>query len=102
MSRACPAPVSRRTRFESRALACSIGLPMLVLSCAAFAQGVSTLTLAEAERLAIERDAVLHQLAAESLAMRVPSGKASGTRGCTSARTGVRCRQFSRSANGMV
>lgn len=43
---------------------------MLVLSCAAFAQGVSTLTLAEAERLAIERDAVLHQLAAESLAMR--------------------------------
>lgn len=70
MSRACPAPVSRRTRFESRALACSIGLPMLVLSCAAFAQGVSTLTLAEAERLAIERDAVLHQLAAESLAMR--------------------------------
>lgn len=70
MSRACPAPVSRRTRFESRALARSIGLPMLVLSCAAFAQGVSTLTLAEAERLAIERDAVLHQLAAESLAMR--------------------------------
>lgn len=43
---------------------------MLVLSCAAFAQGVSTLTLADAERLAIERDAVLHQLAAESLAMR--------------------------------
>ena len=70
MSRACPAPVSRRTRFESRALACSIGLPMLVLSCAAFPQGISTLTLAEAERLAIERDAVLHQLAAESLAMR--------------------------------
>lgn len=70
MSRACPAPVSRRTRFESRALARSIGLPMLVLSCAAFPQGISTLTLAEAERLAIERDAVLHQLAAESLAMR--------------------------------
>ena len=70
MSRACPAPLSRRTRFESRALACSIGWSMLVLSCAAFPQGVSTLTLADAERLAIERDAVLHQLAAESLAMR--------------------------------
>ena len=70
MSRACPAPLWRRTRFESRALACSIGWSMLVLSCAAFPQGVSTLTLADAERLAIERDAVLHQLAAESLAMR--------------------------------
>ena len=70
MSRSCPASVSRRTRFESRALACSIGWSMLVLSCAAFPQGVSTLTLADAERLAIERDAVLHQLAAESLAMR--------------------------------
>jgi outer membrane protein TolC len=41
-----------------------------LLADTAIAQGGATLTLAEAERLAVERDAVLRQLASESLAMR--------------------------------
>ena len=70
MVRACPAPGSRRPRFDSSALAAGMGLSTLILACTALAQSPATLTLADAERVAIGRDAVLHQLAAETQAMR--------------------------------
>ena len=74
MSQTIAASVSRRVRDQSppRARARLIALvPMaLVLAGVAAAQGAESLTLAEAERLAVERDAVLRQLASESVAMR--------------------------------
>lgn len=76
MSQAIAAHASRRFRNQTlpRARARSIALlPLafaLTLAGVAAAQDAAALTLAEAERLAVERDAVLRQLASESLAMR--------------------------------
>ena len=76
MSQSIAAPASRRFRSQSpaRARARSIGLVPLTLAFSlaglTATQGAAALTLAEAERLAVERDAVLRQLGSESLAMR--------------------------------
>jgi len=74
MSQAIAAPASRRFCHPSRPRAHAAGrvpaLLALFLTGAMAAQGASALTLADAERLAVERDAVLRQLASESLAMR--------------------------------
>ena len=76
MSQSIAAPASRRFRSQSpaRARAQSIGLVPLTLAFSlaglTATQGAAALTLAEAERLAVERDAVLRQLGSESLAMR--------------------------------
>jgi len=63
-----PAPARRRFLSVSRAWWCA-SLALLWLTAAATVPA-RALDLAEAERIAIERDAVLRQLAAESLAMR--------------------------------
>jgi len=63
-----PAPARRRFPSVSRARTCA-ALALLWLTAAATVPA-QALDLAEAERIAIERDAVLRQLAAESLAMR--------------------------------
>jgi len=63
-----PAPARRRLQSVSPARSCA-SLAMLWL-CATAAPSAAGLDLAEAERIAVERDAVLRQLAAESLAMR--------------------------------
>jgi outer membrane protein TolC len=63
-------PTPRRRRFHAfpRVQPCA---PLALLwLCAAACQSASALSLAEAERIAVERDAVLRQLAAESEAMR--------------------------------
>ncbi len=62
-----PAPAWRRPDRTSRALA---PFALALWLCASAAQAAPALTLAEAERIAVERDAVLRQLASESLAMR--------------------------------
>jgi outer membrane protein TolC len=73
MNLAIAAPASRRSvdRSPTRLRATALALPMLLLALAGAgpAHG-APLTLADAERLAVERDAVLRQLASESLAMR--------------------------------
>lgn len=72
MSQAFVAPATRRFRKPSRSHAAG-RVPAwlaLVLAGAMAAQGATALTLADAERLAVERDAVLRQLASESVAMR--------------------------------
>jgi outer membrane protein TolC len=63
-----PAPAGRRLPSVSRAWSCA-SLALLWLTAAATVPA-RALDLAEAERIAIERDAMLRQLAAESLAMR--------------------------------
>jgi len=63
-----PAPARRRFLSVSRAWSCA-SLALLWLTAAATVPA-RALDLAEAERIAIERDAILRQLAAESLAMR--------------------------------
>jgi outer membrane protein TolC len=63
-----PAPTWRRIKVFSQGR--SLAAMTLWGLCAAAAQPASGLNLAEAERIAVERDAVLRQLAAESLAMR--------------------------------
>ena len=63
-----PAPARRRSCSVSRAHPCR-SLALLWLAAAA-PFSAHALDLAEAERIAIERDAVLRQLAAESQAMR--------------------------------
>jgi outer membrane protein TolC len=63
-----PAPARRRTRTFSRRR--SLAVVTLWWLCAATSSPASALSLAEAERIAIERDAVLRQLGTESLAMR--------------------------------
>lgn len=63
-----PAPARRRLQSVSPARSCA-SLAMLWL-CAMAAPPAAGLDLAEAERIAVERDAVLRQLASESLAMR--------------------------------
>jgi outer membrane protein TolC len=63
-----PAPLRRRTQTVSRAQT-RVALALLWL-CAALPQPAAALNLADAERIAVERDAVLRQLAAESEAMR--------------------------------
>jgi len=74
MSQSIAASVSRRFRNQSppRARARTLALVPLafILAGVAAAQGAAPLTLAEAERLAVGRDAVLRQLASESVAMR--------------------------------
>ena len=60
-----PAPAGRRPRSMSSACACA-----LLLLAVAPALPTHALDLAEAERIAIERDAMLRQLAEETLAMR--------------------------------
>jgi outer membrane protein TolC len=71
MAQVCPAPEQGRlkyTRFSS-----FVALASLAFACMAVTQASRadpTLSLAAAERLAIERDAVLSQLASESAGMR--------------------------------
>jgi len=55
-------PCSRRTR--------AVAALALAAALAGLSQGAAALTLAEAERIALERDAVLRQLGSETLAMR--------------------------------
>jgi len=68
MSRTRPAPTRRRSQTVPRARR-SV-LPSLLWLVIAAAKPASALDLAEAERIAIERDAVLRQLASESEGMR--------------------------------
>ena len=63
-----PAPMRRRLQAIPGAR--SRALLTLLWLCAAAAQPAGALGLAEAERIAVERDAVLRQLESESLAMR--------------------------------
>ena len=60
-----PAPAGRRSRSMSRVRECA-----LLLLAAASALPAHALDLAEAERIAVERDAVLRQFAAEAQGMR--------------------------------
>jgi len=63
-----PTPLRRRFHAFPRVQPCA---PLALLwLCTAACQPASALSLAEAERIAVERDAVLRQLAAESEAMR--------------------------------
>lgn len=68
MSFPSPAPARRRHQPVDRARACA--LMALVWIAAGTAPAASALDLAEAERIAVARDAVLRQLASESEAMR--------------------------------
>ena len=74
MSQAIAAPATRRFVIPSRPRSRPAGsVPawlVLVLAGSMVTQGATALTLADAERLAVERDAVLRQLASESVAMR--------------------------------
>jgi outer membrane protein TolC len=73
MNQAIAAPASRRSvdRSPTRQRATALALPMLLLALAGAGPAhAAPLTLADAERLAVERDSVLRQLASESLAMR--------------------------------
>jgi outer membrane protein TolC len=68
MARSFPAPARRWFKSVSSARPC---VPLAVLGlCAAAWQPASALSLADAERIAVERDAVLLQLASESESMR--------------------------------
>jgi outer membrane protein TolC len=68
MARFHPAPIRRWFNSVSNARRCA---PLAVLGlCTAAWQPASALSLADAERIAVERDAVLRQLASESESMR--------------------------------
>jgi outer membrane protein TolC len=70
MFQADPVRGAHRSPVDSRPRASWLAPLLLALAGVPSAAGAAGLTLAEAERVAIERDAALRQLAAESLAMR--------------------------------
>jgi outer membrane protein TolC len=70
MFKARPAPAARRPYDDFQVFALGASLLALMLCCAAPAAGAAGVSLADAERVAIERDSVLRQLEAEAFAMR--------------------------------
>lgn len=65
-----PAPAARWPKDDFKVIARGISLLALMFYCAVPVAGAASLALADAERVAIERDAVLRQLEADAFAMR--------------------------------